>query len=1167
MTTAMANPPRQLTPEQGAAIDTRDCSVALSAGAGCGKTFVLTERFLSYFEPGVPGALRPDQLGQLIAITFTERAAREMRDRIRQKCYGRLMQAEGDAAEYWIALERGLDSARVSTIHSFCGALLRSHAVEAGVDPRFRVLEQAQADTLLAESIDDALRRLLAARDEATLASIVRYGLDALRSMVTELVARREDFQPWLDCTPEQIVKRWQTYHTESVMPAALRRVATCPAAQLLVATLLEYWPSHGPMLERREIMLDKLSRWREAKPASDNAAQELAELREAAKVQGCKADCWPSGDVYATVRDQGKKLRDEIDKVSDLITFDQQTCLLAAQVGQQVLGIAASIAAAYAQEKQRLAVLNFGDLLARAHRLLIDPEHAALRKRLSSQTRLLLVDEFQDTNPLQVELVSALCGADLAAGKLFLVGDFKQSIYRFLGADPGVFRRVREQILPRGRLPLTLNFRSQPAILHFVNGLFSEEFGDLYESLQPSRQQINPTPAVEFLWAPAENADGKKERKDELRRREADWIARRLRALIDGREPIVWDKASPKHEPKARPLEPGDVALLFRALSDVAYYEEALRQYGLDYYLVGGHAFYAQQEIFDLLNLLRTLASPADVVSLTGVLRSPFFSLKDETLFWLAQHPAGLSGGLFAERLPEQLEEHERLRAAFAAETLADLRAKKDRLPIAELINEALARTGYDAILLAEFLGERKLANLRKLINQARSFGRGGLFSLADFISQLANFVAEQPHEALAATHPEATNVVRLMTIHQSKGLEFPLVVVPDMERSNQGHRPSVGFTRELGPLVRIAGSDGEKRRVPFDWHLMAEAEEDLAEIHRLLYVAATRAADYLILSSGVSAINAAEGPWRKLLERRFDLTSGQFLGDCHEAERPQVRVISTLPELPGKPPKPARPKGLARVIEQTLAEAETRTRSPAPHVGPIAQDRGGRRQYSFSRLSGALKSLAASSPDDDDELRIERAPLAAADDALTLGSLVHAALAEMNFAVPGDLPALVRRRAERIVEATPEHERLAIELLQTFAASRRAAALAHAGASHAELEFLLAWPPESAVQGGIYLSGVIDRLYQDPVGNWHILDFKTNRVTPDTLAEIAAGYEMQMLVYSLAAERILGSAPQTASLHFLRTGDEFPFVWNSQSRNRARKLVHDAIRAASQT
>ena len=197
---------------------------------------------------------------------------------------------------------------------------------------------------------------------------------------------------------------------------------------------------------------------------------------------------------------------------------------------------------------------------------------------------------------------------------------------------------------------------------------------------------------------------------------------------------------------------------------------------------------------------------------------------------------------------LPEEIEGQQRRQAEFALATLRDLRAMKDRLPVAQLIQEALRRTGYDALLLAEFLGERKLANLHKLVEQARSFDRTGIFTLSDFITQLAEFVARQPDEPLAATHLESTDVVKLMTIHQAKGLEFPVVIVPDVARPRRVQGPPVAFTPELGPALKDPNAT-----TGYDLLMAAENDEEMAELARLLYVAATRAADYLILSAGV--------------------------------------------------------------------------------------------------------------------------------------------------------------------------------------------------------------------------------------------------------------------------------------------------------------------------
>ena len=1148
----------KFTAEQDLAIRTRHVSVALSAGAGCGKTFVLTERFLAYFDPADPQALSPAQLNRLVAITFTDRAAREMRDRVRRKCFERLGSADESDADYWLALARSLDSARISTIHSFCASLLRAHAVEARLDPRFRVLEQAQADTLLAECIDDALRGLLSQADERALDLVVLLGLERLREIAARLVARRDDqFATWLERTPEELLECWQQHHKTQVIPALLHTLATLPATETLLATIRNSHPTHRLMQERCRVLVEKMSAWQTSPSAQQSPLADLELVRASAMVQGGGGkSCWDNEEAYERFRDAAKKLRDKIDELADHLKFDPSAALPAAVAGLQVLSLASEIAQRFDEEKQRLGVLDFHDLLSRACRLLSAPEHEQLRKRLGAQIQLLLVDECQDTDPVQVKVVSALCGDGLAKGKLFSVGDLKQSIYRFRGADPHVFREMRHRTPPEGRLPLTLNFRSQPAILTFVNALFHDELGPDYEPLRPHRKQVTQTPSVEFLWAEVPDAGTAKE---PLRKLEADWIARRLRAMFDGRERLVC-VAGPDGTSQPRPVEPGDVALLLRALSDVEHYEEALERYGIDYYLVGGHAFYAQQEIFDLLNLLRGVDCPADSVSLAGVLRSPFFSLADETLFWLAQHKDGLPGGLFADGCPGVEDPQQRQRARFAAATLRSLHQQKDRVGIAELINQALALTGYDAVLLGEFLGERKLANLRKLVDQARSFDRSGLFALPDFIAQLSGFVAKQPDEPLAATQPEATNVVRLMSIHQSKGLEFPVVVIPDLDRAMHGQNPPVAFDAQWGPLVRMPQQpDGANVIGGHDLYCFLESQEEQQELKRLLYVAMTRAADYLILSSGVPKLGSAGGPWMRLIDKHFDVLTGKpRLAQPHNEPTPEIKVTTTRPETSGSPNRRAT-KDLAAIVRRSieLPNGEVRV---APLIGPIAPDLAARRQYSFSRLFGTLyrTAPAAAIQADDDGEQTEPSV-----DPRGLGTLVHAVLAQMDHRTPVDLKAICERSAEQHL-VTAEETQQAFTIVERFLQCRRAKDLANCDDSLAELEFMLGWPPEGDSRG-VYLSGYIDRLYRDRNGLWHLLDFKTGRVESGQVAKAAAAYEMQMLVYALAVETIVGQPPASVVLHFLQTGVEHVFTWDARSRRRVIAKVDAAIAAAN--
>ena len=1244
-----------LTDEQERAITARGVSVALSAGAGCGKTFVLTERFLACLDPRRSGPDGPLRLDQLTAITFTERAAREMRERIRGACTRRLLDAPEDQVEHWLRTIRELDGARISTIHSFCGSLLRSHAVEARLDPQFRVLDQAETETLLYELIDAELRERLGRREEAILDLVVQFGLTALGEMIRRLLAQRQeiDWAAWRGTTPEALAARWFDFWRSETLPRVLGQISRSPAAARMLGMVREQMPANPVMRQRCELLVERLPRL----PSEADPARALAEIREAAQVQGGGGKkAWPREEIYEAFRDDAQTLRKEIDKVQRQLAFDPQACRPAAEAALRVLSVADGVAVAFDNEKQRLAALDFNDLLIRARDLLAGPSHAELRRRLASQTRLLLVDEFQDTDPLQVELVKALCDGRFADGKLFFVGDYKQSIYRFRGADPHVFRRLREEISVEGRLPLLLNFRSQPAVLDFINALFCEELGPDYEPLRPHRQQVGPVPAVEFLWAVEPEADGSDSggtvglpnrdpgtagqaghhaergrgtlmgtqaaddggsESERHRRREADWIARRIRNMLDSGEKLVWDQEAAKAgQPAARAVRPGDVALLFRALTNIEYYEEALRRYDIDYYLVGGHAFYAQQEIYDVVNLLRTLASPGDQVSLIGVLRSPMFGLLDETLFWLSQHPGGLSGGLFDEssrhtpcavrrtgrrnggrqtghasavpaachlavaagEILARLPEAQQRRVRFAAATLCELRAIKDRVPIAELLHEALARTGYDAVLLAEFLGERKLANLHKLIAQARAFDASGIFTLSDFITELSQFVARQPDEPLAATQPEAIDAVRLMTIHQSKGLEFPVVVIPYLYRPRRIASPMVAFTPRLGPMVRIADVTSG-----YDLFLRAESDEDLAELARLLYVATTRSADYLILAAGLPEVGASRGPWTDLLYRRFDPATGQPRAgtalapgtvpifaerkwDCPPCAG-SVRVTTTEPPVAGGSRGKSPGRDVQKIVEKARQMAAGGGGRVPKDLAPVPPDLSGRRQYSFSRLAGTLHPQAV------------EAPLAAADDLvapasltidpLGLGTLVHAVLADLTprraaaAVSSGDLSALVRRHAYRHLPDADGQLDEPIELIGRFLASQRWAAVMAAEEVHAELEFLLAWPPGSRDSQSPYLQGFIDCLYRDAAGGWRLLDYKTNRVARDDIAKVAAGYEMQMLVYAMAIERILGRPPNELVLHFLRLGEEYVFPWDAAARKRAVEMVDEAMRA----
>ena len=1161
-----------LTAEQRAALSAHDRSISLAAGAGCGKTFVLTERFLSYFDPTQFESVA--ELSELVAITFTDAAAREMRDRIRSRCYDRMQESAGaDHRGAWQRLLSALDGARISTIHSFCTTLLRSHAAEAALDPRFELLDPPAAELLRLQSLDGHLRQLLLAGEERILQLATHFGLRNLRDYVAELLG---DNSPavvarWQESSPSELAAHWLDYYKTQVAPAALAELAESEPIRQLRQLCVDGAAASDKLCAH----LDELQELLLVFAQSEEPHTVVQQLRSLAMVRGvCTKKDWAEVADFENYKETCTAVRGLLDK--NLLRHALATDKLreAAAWGLELLQLVAEVSTRYEQAKQQRNVLEFDDLLLRTHALLTDERFPQVQRNLARNTRLLMVDEFQDTDPLQVAIVKALRGEAWADQGLFVVGDFKQSIYRFRGAEPRVSSELRNTLPTDSRLSLTTNFRSQPAILDFVNALFCDSFEEDYEPLTAHRPQLTSTPAVEFLWSqPGEQqsssveSDRRLGRAARARMQEARFIARRLAQLLDDHEPLVVD-VSDDGEPLARPLQLGDITILLRSLSDVALYEEALREYGLDYYLAGGHAFYAQQEIYDVLHLLRTVASPIDDLSLAGVLRSPMFALTDETLLWLVEHGGTLNAGLFGETLPDQLSDAERAKVIRAASTLGELRQQKDQLLVAEVLSQAIAATGYDAILLTEFLGQRKWANVQKLEEQARAIDRTRPGDLNGFVTQLSEFVVRTPKEPLAATRGEG-DVIRIMTVHYAKGLEFPLVVVPDLDRPNfPGSRQPV-FDEQLGPLVP---ADDKQDVVGWDLHRFVEQQQEREERKRLLYVACTRAADYLLLSSSIADSQKPKSDWMKLLGEHFDLTDGSCLTSLPTGYPvPKIRVITDEPGTVRKPAGPVRGADLIKLIEKTRQLAAAGRGVVPAEVKPIPPDSQARRRFSFSRLSGKLISAAQPATDayqvPNAEYSVSRNRSSAVGDVdpRSLGNLVHAILERTDFAQPDeDLVGLCDFLAPQYVDYDWQSTAAeALGLVRKFLASQSAAQLCVAQQLHREVEFLLPWPLDQHPGDDRFLHGYIDCLYQDTAGNWRLLDYKSNQVAKSEVPKLAENYAMQMFVYSLACEEILGVAPVESTLHFLRPGKEFTFSWSDAVRSRLRSQLTQALLA----
>jgi ATP-dependent helicase/nuclease subunit A len=1202
------------TDQQQAAIDTKHVSIALSAGAGCGKTSVLTQRFLSHLEPGKNTA----DLSSLVAITFTERAAREMRERIRGQCLRRLRSCPGEEVEHWLAIVRALDSARISTIHSFCASLLRANAVEAGIDPAFGLLDETLGESFLRQSVEFGLNELLAANDADAAELVFEFGLRGTRERLACLVMQRYriDFAKWEPMSGKDLALKWDRHWHADFVPELLAELASTEPAQRTLQLLGEHVPDHPVMQERRRALLATIPRLTEG----GDPDELLSAIWANARVQGGgPKDDWESDEVYLDVKDVLADLRDRVDKLKSLLDYDPEHLQRGAEIGLCALRAAVKVGEGYDARKSKEGVLDFDDLLLGARSLLRD--HEGVRRRMESGITLLMVDEFQDTDPIQEEIVSLLCGKSFLTGRLFVVGDAKQSIYRFRRADPKVFHDLRDRIDPAGRLPLNKNFRSQPEILAFVNAVFDGALDGEYEPLEPGSTAQKPSSSVdrakhsqpariEFLFATqpsdevsdSEDTDGEgtfDKRAAARRRREGDWIAGRITQLLTAGAPVR-DKQT--GEITHRPVEPREIVILFRAMSDVRYYEEALRRHGVDYYVVGGRAFFAQQEIFDVVNLCQYLDDVDDEVALIGVLRSGFFSFSDDSIVALG---SSLTRAL-AQAPPTFLPEQQQAQVRLAGKVLAELREQKDHLPISRLLLLAIERTGYDASLLTEFLGSRKLANLRKLIDMARQFDRSGLFTLADFVERLRDAVADETHEALAATHPESSNIVRLMSIHQSKGLEFPVVVVADLDRPVNSQLLAAHFDPELGPLVGLPPKFGVERDHPGRRMLRrSERRQDLAEARRVLYVAMTRAADLLILSANLKQADRPTSPWLTLIAERFDLLTGQ------PRHRPAAGGVSIMSKYASRwpeihihhsAPRPVAVRELTLALRRNpavLQETDAIQQDGAVDAGPvkldrlreaidrsepaplpetlrvIEPDRSARRRFSVSEIEdideqirigtdsrAALKARREKRDDRGGELRINDTEISGdLPAAEQLGTLVHAVLERLDFRNPQEAQALLERFSNFSASPIDASVRTAAAAcVANLVASPLGADLASARQIHREIDFLLRFllsgrvPQTGASRTPLIqsagddcnletqafvISGTIDCLFESADGSWTVLDYKTGvRERSTPAAELIAAYEIQLGLYALAVREFLKRLPDRIELAFIRNG-----------------------------
>lgn len=1123
-----------------------DVNLIVEAAAGTGKTTALTRRIVALLRSGQA------KLASIVCVTFTEKAAGEMKLRLRAALEDARRDSEGEVrARFAYALSE-LELSLLGTIHGFCAELLRQRPVEAAIDPRFVVLDDGQSTRLYEEVFTDwfegqlqdpgpgvarVLRRK--ARDFFGRSSPRDILFDAGRRMVEE----RDMTGAWVrpsfarESTLDSLFAR-------TVQLAELAEHAAHPDDVL--AKGIQHVASVVGEIARRE--------------AQEGAGRDYDALEEAfrASFRGWSGKLWTYRGFKPVFG--GGYRKDDVLKMRDPLRDEWQKALVLAdaELASLLREDLRSLAVRYAERLERRGALDFSGLLLRTRDLLAG--NAELRAEMRDKYTHVLVDEFQDTDPVQVEILRSLTCAEgdrvPLPGRLFLVGDPKQSIYRFRGADVRLYEAIKKELTsgerPAARLVhLTTNFRSVPSILELCNATFSVAMASQGE-LQPQYVAMTPfgadyplQPSVVALPVPRPYSDksGKisnwaiDQSYPDAVGAYVDWLVRQS----------GWTVRS--GDGTRVPVTARHVCLLFRRFSSFGEdltrpYVRALESRKLPHVLVGGRSFYTREEILATIAALSAVERPDDELAVYATLRGPFFALTDEALLSYRSKAGGHLMPLAA--VPAELPERARP-VGEALGVLKELHFARNRWPIARTLTELYAQTRAQAGVAMWPAGEQALSNMLRLVDVARREDARGTVGFRAFVERLG----EESAHAGASEAPsveEGSDGVRLMTVHKAKGLEFPVVILVDPTSPMRPERPSrwVDAERKVS-LQSLAGC------VPWELHQHATEvlAEDEAENARLAYVAATRARDLLVVPA--LGDQELEG-WTQVLRpgiyperaRRHDSEARAYhpqFGNDATLERPSrcnvdpydsVKPGELVPRVGAHRVAFWDPRALVLDVEEEAGVRQQRILA----ADASAPEADGKRSYDAWRMeherklgagkersprvlavTAAARVLAASAPIIE-VVSLDRGRRRSA--GKRFGSLVHALFA----AVPPDAGAAVVKSAAQVFARALGAEPSEVD---------DAAAAVHAAWSHpllararAAAVFHHEWPVE-LVQNGVTVHGVLDAAFFEAGAGWTVVDFKTDRQGGSD----GDAYRVQLGLYVDAVRRATGEPARGVLLY----------------------------------
>jgi ATP-dependent helicase/nuclease subunit A len=1042
----------------------------VEAGAGTGKTAALVQRYLSL----VLGGRTVDRI---VAITFTDKAAAELRDRVRQGLESRLAgectPEQKDLIDDALA---NLDRAQISTIHAFCQRLLRSFAVRSGIDPAFEVDDEVAALRRFEERWRAFLDGLGSEREAVTvIGRVLDLGLATrdLQTLARDLWRRGE------------LAERLRAEPLTAPEAGSLDLEAMLDEIRSIDVSRVPLDDYLRPKVIQVREMLEDLT----AARAEERIARLVALMSNRPKLGSGQQGNWGGRDGITAVRSSCNSVLDMLQEHIDS---------LRAVALADALPLVVRFVAEEMQRRAQEGRLIFDDLILRVRDVLASDRDARIDVRHRYDT--ILIDEFQDTDPLQADI--ALCfarpaeGGEPEPGRLFFVGDPKQSIYRFRRADMAVYAATSQTLAAAGArtIDLSLNRRSVPGVLEWVNHVFERLFiqGLPPVEVQPPYKPIGAHREAGLHGAAVSWLGGEIDMKaGQVRLLEARHIAAHCRDVVSrGWEVGLRDGSK-------RRAAYRDIAILLPARTSLQPLERALAAENIPYRVEGGSLVYATQEVRDIINCLTAIDDPGDDVAVVAALRSPAYACSDVEI---TRYRRG--GGSFNYLWPGL--ESEVGRVAEALRDLRDWHEQRALGPLAGLVERFIEARRLVEIGLVDSGNRNAFRRARFLVEQARAFEAPGPESLRAFVEWLEARAGDAILDYEGAGLDDDEDAVRVLTIHAAKGLEFPIVFLAGLGTPPRLDTPTFGHDRDSGRIaVRIGSSTRNAVFTlgPVEDVQQHEQQHATAERDRLLYVAATRARDHLVVSL-----------FRKV-----------GTNDCAAARLEKVGArdfAEPMPAVELSARTSGTPFSSLDIDEPDTDEASFETQRAALVTSARTQ-----RYTSATALGRAQGQDEERDPEDESE------PWARGRAGTHLGRAVHAALQTLPWDADDETIEAVAR-AQSVAEAIPHRETDAARLIRAALATGAATRARSARRALREVPFAL---PD----GDLVLEGYVDLLIENGDGI-EIVDWKTDQVAPAAVPQRLREYELQAGVYVLGIEAATRRSVTRVTYVFISAGRE---------------------------